>query len=194
MAGPSAKAKDWHHGNFFMNLATTVVVRYVLCTLLVTCPIPGGPYTPFLVVGAALGRLFAEVLVYLFPVWGSNIMPNAYALVGAAALTAGSTHQRFSSAVIVLELAGMTMMFPLLICVAISTYVSNYLFIPLADSIIRMRGWTSYNELKYQYQNVAIADLMIADPLVLEEQTTEEEIARAYPQTTTTRDTNLAFT
>jgi H+/Cl- antiporter ClcA len=176
MAGPSAKAKDWHTGNFFMNLGLTVVLRFILSTLLTTCPIPGGPYTPFLVVGAALGRLWAETLVYLFPAWGANVEPNAYSLVAAAALTAGATHQRFSSAVIVLELAGMTMMFPLLICVAISTYVANSLFIPLADSIIRMRGWTSYNDLKAEYQNIAISDLMITDPEVLTEKSTLEEI------------------
>lgn len=176
MSGPTAKAKDWHSGNFFVNLGTVFVLRFVLSTLLVTCPLPGGPYTPFLIVGAALGRLWAETLVYLFPAWGVNVETNAYSLVAAAALTAGATHQRFSSAVICLELAGMTMMFPLLICVAISTYVANYLFIPLADSIIRMRGWTSYNDLSAEFQNIAVSDLMLTDPPVLTERCTIEEI------------------
>lgn len=39
-----------------------------------------------------------------------------------------------------------------------------------------MRGWTSYNDLKYEYQNVAVSDLMVTDPAVLSEKSTIEEI------------------
>jgi H+/Cl- antiporter ClcA len=124
----------------FIHLIIFTVVRYIMSTLLVTCPLPGGPYTPFLVIGAGFGRLYAETLVAWFPEWGLDVQTNAYPLVAAAALTAGATHQRFSSAVLVLEITGVTMMFPLLICVTISSWIANQLWVPLADSIIRVRS------------------------------------------------------
>eukprot|EP01102_Stenamoeba_stenopodia_P017172 TRINITY_DN6116_c0_g1_i2.p1 TRINITY_DN6116_c0_g1~~TRINITY_DN6116_c0_g1_i2.p1 ORF type:complete len:470 (-),score=74.57 TRINITY_DN6116_c0_g1_i2:90-1499(-) len=184
-SNPKVTAKDWLSNGIFVNLILFVVLRYCLTTLMVTCPIPGGPYTPFLVVGAGLGRLYGETIVHMFPDWGSEIKAYTYPVVAAAALTAGSTHQRFSSALIVLELAGVTMMFPIMIAVWVASAVAERVYIPLADSIIKMRGWTSYSELQSTFQDVPICELMEKNPeCFITEKCTKEDIAhllKKYP-------------
>lgn len=61
----------------------------------------------YCVLGAAIGRLFGEVVQLCFPE-GINdcaILPGGYAVVGAAAFAGGVTHT-ISTAIIVFEVTG----------------------------------------------------------------------------------------
>ena len=82
--------------------------------------IPGGIFTPMLLVGAAIGSAWATVLGL------SN--PGSYALVGMAATTAASIHAPLTAAVMIFELSGdYAIVLPLILTTVVSTSVSRAL-------------------------------------------------------------------
>ena len=74
----------------------------VLMLMSINLPIPNGCFMPIFVIGAILGRLYGELMHDAF---GEDLhLPAAaYAVIGAAALTAGAT-QTLSTSLITLEL------------------------------------------------------------------------------------------
>lgn len=100
---------------------------------------PGGVFTPTLLVGGAIGYLFACALSAL----GVHIgPPGGYALVGMAAATAATTHAPLMAAVMVFEISGdYAIAAPLVLATALATLVSRALH---SDSIyaaeLRRRG------------------------------------------------------
>lgn len=85
---------------------------------------PGGVFTPTLLVGGALGFLFATALATLFGV--DVITAGSYAIVGMAAATAATTHAPLMAAVMVFELTSdYAIVLPLLIATAVATAVSR---------------------------------------------------------------------
>jgi CIC family chloride channel protein len=100
---------------------------------------PGGVFTPTLLVGGALGFLYAGALTAL----GAPIGPaEGYALVGMAAAAAATTHAPLMAAVLVFELSGdYAVVLPLVLATALATLVSRSL---RRDSIytaeLRQRG------------------------------------------------------
>jgi len=154
------KANDWLTGgshHLLLNLFIYGMVRYFVTIVCFSLPVPGGPYTPLFAAGCGLGRLFGEIVARILP--NTPVDPGAYAVVFAGALTAGATHQRFSSALIVLELTGRAVTLPLLIACCISALVANALYPTLADAIIQVRGWGDYVEPKENTNNI-IAEYM----------------------------------
>jgi chloride channel protein, CIC family len=87
--------------------------------------IPGGIFTPTLLIGAALGTLAAPAARLFL---GSSAGAGSYALVGMAAATAASIHAPITSAVLVFELSGdYAIVLPLLLATVLSTSVSRAL-------------------------------------------------------------------
>jgi chloride channel protein, CIC family len=87
--------------------------------------VPGGIFTPMLLVGAALGTSWSH-LVGLFT--ASRPSAGSYALVGMAAMTAASIHAPLTAAVMIFELSGdYPIVLPLLLATVISTSVSRRL-------------------------------------------------------------------
>jgi CIC family chloride channel protein len=100
---------------------------------------PGGVFTPTLLIGGALGFIYAAALSDLGLQLGAA---GGYALVGMAAATAATTHAPMMAAVMVFELSGdYAIAMPLLLATALATFVSRQL---RADSIytaeLRQRG------------------------------------------------------
>ena len=88
--------------------------------------IPGGMFTPVLLVGGALGSLWAS----LVPVWwvASPATAGSYALVGMAATTAASIHAPLTAAVMVFELSGdYPIVLPLLLSTVVATSIARAL-------------------------------------------------------------------
>jgi CIC family chloride channel protein len=100
---------------------------------------PGGVFTPALLIGGAIGVLFAAALTAL----GIGHGPvGGYALVGMAAATAATTHAPLMAAVMVFELSGdYAVALPLLLATSLATLASRRL---RRDSIytaeLRQRG------------------------------------------------------
>ncbi|XP_073674362.1 chloride channel protein 2-like [Garra rufa] len=137
----------WKHpqANVFIILAAFVIMKFWMSAISITLPIPCGSFVPIFVIGAAFGRLVGEGLATLLPD-GFNIdghiyhiVPGAYAVIGAAALTAGVTHT-VSTAVIMMELTGhISYSLPILISVIIANMVSQSIQPSIYDMVIRIK-------------------------------------------------------
>jgi chloride channel protein, CIC family len=86
----------------------------------------GGTFAPSLFTGAMLGGLFGQIMMIFFP--GVSAPPGAYALVGMAALTAGTTHAPLTALVMVFEMTNnYSVILPLMITIIISNFISKYI-------------------------------------------------------------------
>ena len=84
---------------------------------------PGGVFTPTLLLGGALGFLYAHAASAL----GLDVGPSGgYALAGMAAATAATTHAPVMAAVMAFELSGdYGIVLPLALCTAVATAASR---------------------------------------------------------------------
>jgi CIC family chloride channel protein len=107
-------------------VAILLVAKVIATSGSVSSGVPGGIFTPMLLVGAALGTLWAHLLSQVFP--GSPVSAGSYALVGMAAATAASIHAPLTAAGLVFELSGdYPIVLPLLLATAIATAASRQL-------------------------------------------------------------------
>lgn len=107
--------------------------------------IPCGVFTPIFAIGAALGRLYGEVVFY----FGGSIAAG-YALVGAAAFTAGVTGT-VSTAVIVFELTNqLSYMLPVLLSVLIGRAAAGSIGLNIYDSLAKSRNLPKFFTLSKQ--------------------------------------------
>jgi CIC family chloride channel protein len=110
-------------------LVTATILALLLAKIIATSAsvasgVPGGIFTPMLLVGAATGTLWAHLIGVVSP--SSSPDPGAYALVGMAATTAASIHAPLTAAVLVFELSGdYAMVVPLILATAVSTSLSR---------------------------------------------------------------------
>jgi len=122
-----------------MTVAVLMLAKVVATGASVGSGVPGGIFTPMLLIGAATGTLLAPIVGVT-----SSIPPSAgsYALVGMAAATAASIHAPITAAVLVFELSGdYAIVLPLLLATVVATTVSRALG---SDSVyeaeLRRRG------------------------------------------------------
>jgi len=86
----------------------------------------GGVFAPGLFMGAMVGGIFGELSVQFFP--QIPIESGAYALVGMAAVFAGSARAPMTAIIIVLEMSNdYRLILPLLMTVVISTLLADFL-------------------------------------------------------------------
>jgi CIC family chloride channel protein len=86
--------------------------------------VPGGLFTPSLFYGAALGGATGELLALVLP--DLAVPPGALALVGMAAVLAGTTHAAVSSVLIIFEMTGdYGVILPLMISAAVAAATSR---------------------------------------------------------------------
>ena len=84
----------------------------------------GGVFAPSLFIGCMLGGAFGHMTHNLLP--GFTADPGAYAIVGMAAVVAGTTHAPFASFLILFEMTGgYKIILPLMIACIISTFVAS---------------------------------------------------------------------
>jgi CIC family chloride channel protein len=85
---------------------------------------PGGVFTPTLLVGGAIGFLYANAA----SIWLHIGPAGGYALVGMAAAIAATTRAPLMAAVMVFELSGdYAIALPLMLATAVATLVSRWL-------------------------------------------------------------------
>ena len=109
-------------------IAVSGVVLLVLAKMIATSGsvasgIPGGIFTPMLLVGAALGAGWSHVASF-----GPGSDAGSYALVGMAAATAASIHAPLTAAIMVFELSGdYLIVLPLILATVVATASSKAL-------------------------------------------------------------------
>ncbi|CAH1118309.1 unnamed protein product [Phaedon cochleariae] len=130
------------HTSIYINLAVYVWYQFVFSIIASSLPIPNGSFIPNFRAGAALGRIVGEALYMWFPLGIRNnsklaqIMPGAYATVGAAAFAGAVTHT-MSVCVILFEMtSSITHVIPVLIAVLIANGVARFLTPSIYDLVI----------------------------------------------------------
>lgn len=119
-----------------MDVGLLVLIKFPLIVVSIGLPIPAGVFIPCFLLGSGLGRLYGELLKVVF---GNVIVPGGYAVVGAAAFTAGVT-RALSVAVVIFEVTGqLKHMMPMLSAVLVSVIVANGLNRSLYDTLIIMK-------------------------------------------------------
>ncbi len=106
-------------------LAVLVVLKMVATTLTLASGGSGGVFAPSLFLGATGGAAFGLLLerVGLMPEGGS---PAAYALVGMAAVVAGSTHATLTSILILFELTrDVYVLLPIMLAATVATILAT---------------------------------------------------------------------
>jgi len=104
-------------------LAALPVLKLLATALCAGAGVPGGLFTPSLFYGAALGGLAGQLLAHAFP---GSPPPGALALVGMAAVLAGTTHAAVSSVLIIFEMTGdYGVILPLMLTAAVAAATSR---------------------------------------------------------------------
>ena len=106
-------------------LLTLLVLRPLSTILCLGGGVPGGLFTPSLALGALLGGVLGLAWSWIWP----GVPPGLFAVVGAAAVLAATTHGPISAVVLVMELTGRDRSFvlPLLVAVVTATVVARTL-------------------------------------------------------------------
>jgi CIC family chloride channel protein len=120
-------------------LAALAVAKVIATSASVGSGIPGGIFTPMLLVGAVLGIGWSETLAVL-GITAPN--PGGCALVGMAATTAASIHAPITAAVMIFELSGdYPLVLPLLVSTTVAAALSRLLGSEsVYDAELRKRG------------------------------------------------------
>jgi CIC family chloride channel protein len=120
-------------------VALLLVAKVIATSGSVASGVPGGIFTPMLLVGAALGTAWSHMMHEITAVEPSV---GSLALVGMAATTAASIHAPLTAAVMIFELSGdYPIVLPLVLATAVSTAVSRALGSEsVYESELRKRG------------------------------------------------------
>ncbi|XP_046448305.1 chloride channel protein 2-like isoform X1 [Daphnia pulex] len=131
--------------SIFVNLSLYMLVTFFTTIWASTLPVPSGTVIPIFKMGAAFGRMIGEAMHLWFPegvrIGGalSPILPGGYAIVGAAAFSAGLTHS-ISICVVISEMTGQIRhIIPVMIAVLVANAISTLLQPSLYDSIIMIK-------------------------------------------------------
>lgn len=151
-------------GGIWFTLLALVVLKILATNLTLGSGNSGGIFAPSLFMGAMAGGLFGIAVHSLFP--GVTAHPGAYALVGMAAVVAGTTHATITSILIVFEMTkDYRIMLALMIACVFSTLVARRLLHPSIYSMklirrgIRLRGGRDVNLLEV----IKVGDIMQRD-------------------------------
>jgi CIC family chloride channel protein len=159
-------------------LAALPVLKLLATALCAGSGVPGGLFTPSLFYGAALGALFGELLGLAFP---GAPPAGAIALVGMAAVLAGTTHAAVSSVLIIFEMTGdYGVILPLMITAAVAAATSRAIE---PDSLytapLRRRGVQLPELPRPEWlRNTPVAALVSPDAVRVGPSTSFEEVLR----------------
>jgi CIC family chloride channel protein len=113
----------WIQGIALSAVVVLVAAKIIATSGSVASGVPGGIFTPTLLVGAALGAGWSSI-VSVGPVSDAG----SYALVGMAAATAASIHGPLTAAIMVFELSGdYLIVLPLILATVVATAASKAL-------------------------------------------------------------------
>jgi chloride channel protein, CIC family len=171
------------------NFAVSLLLAIMLAKLVMTAVsigggFLGGLFAPALVIGAALGAALGTLSAAMFP--GLQIDPPAFALVGMAAVLAGSVHAPLTAIILRFEMTNdYRIILPLMFAVVISLWISKRIendsvyHISLARKGIRLERGRDVEVLEM----VTVRDVMQTDPDTLLETDSLENASDRFLQT-----------
>jgi len=141
-----------------------VVLKFIFTALTLSCPLPGGIFTPTFTMGAVFGQLYIAIIFRFLNSYNIDFIEyrGVYSILGAAAMTASVT-RTVSVAMIVLELNGhMSHAVPVMVCVLVSYATSEFL---KPESFFEMLSNLSGLDAKVaQKGNIIVRDLLEINP------------------------------
>ncbi|KNC53851.1 chloride channel protein 2 [Thecamonas trahens ATCC 50062] len=151
--------------HILFDLGIYVPIKFVLTTAAVVLPIPSGVFSPVFAYGAAFGRFVGEIMSHLFPTL--NVAAGGYAIVGAAAMTAGVT-RTISTAIIAVELTGQTHhLVPSFLAVLIAYSVGNLLTLPFYEVLLSIKNIPFLPKVKPEQYYAPASSLMRTELITL---------------------------
>jgi CIC family chloride channel protein len=128
----------------------------------------GGIFAPSLVVGALLGEAFGYLVNHIFP--GLNIQPGAYALIGMAAVFAGTAHAPISAILLLFEMTGNYKILPplMITCVISAILVRWWLKYSIYTMKLIRKGVDieKYRQIDLM-ETISVSDAMITDMITV---------------------------
>ncbi len=107
-------------------LLALLTAKLIMTPVSVGGGFPGGVFAPSLFIGAMLGGAFGTVSGFLFP--SLHIVPAAFAMVGMAAVLAGSVHAPLTAILLLFEMThDYRIILPLMFAVIVSMLISRRL-------------------------------------------------------------------
>ncbi len=108
----------------FSMLLILLVAKLILTPLSLGAGFMGGLFAPSLFMGATLGAAYGMLIQKLFPALGTA--PQAFAMVGMAALLAGAVHSPLTAIILLFEMTNdYRIILPLMFAVVVSLLVSQ---------------------------------------------------------------------
>ncbi|GMI08843.1 hypothetical protein TrLO_g10179 [Triparma laevis f. longispina] len=170
---------DWGDQGVIFPLFLFFLSNLILVSLSLTVAVPCGCFVPLFAGGAAFGRIVGEAVQYWAPTATST--PGGYALVGAAALTAGGT-RTVSVAVIAVELTGeLEYILPLFLGVFASCIMGSRYSPSIYDSILKARKLPFLPNVNLK-PNAVVSDIMSKHVPHLEKQCSTLDMVQVLRQ------------
>jgi hypothetical protein len=156
--GPGKLNVDWGSDNIYLSLTRFILIRLFLFIITLSVPVPMGSVNPILATGAAFGRLLGEAVNA--GTGGASLSPGVYAMIGAVAMTAGTTHT-INISIIMFEMTGkLSFALPMFASVLISKAVASKLSLSIFDSISLIRGLPFLDDLQTGSVSLTAKDIM----------------------------------
>jgi CIC family chloride channel protein len=159
----------WSMAGFALVLLASGLLKAIATCLTLGSGGAGGLFAPSLLLGAFTGGAFGMALQALGPAWAPE--PAHCALMGMAAMIAGSTHAPLTGVLLVYELThSYTVVLPLMLTAVVSTMVSRLLFkesiytAELAALGIRLGSMSDLTVLR----RLRVSDLDLTRPVLVE--------------------------
>ncbi|WP_200808334.1 chloride channel protein [Demequina sp. NBRC 110055] len=150
-------------------LLLLLVAKVVATSLTIAIGGSGGVFAPSLFLGAMLGAAVGQAADAVVP--GLDLSPGAYAIVGMAAVFAGSSRAPITAVLILFELTGeYSVILPLMLAVVIATATSSLLSREtIYTAKLRRRGidLTRHAARTARLAHVQVRELMAATPPTL---------------------------
>lgn len=174
-------------GGLWFTLLALIVLKMIATNLTLGSGNSGGIFAPSLFMGAMAGGLFGTIVHSLFPTVTAS--PGAYALVGMAAVVAGTTHATITSILIVFEMTkDYRIMLALMVACVFSTLVARRLLpssiytLKLIRRGINLSGGRDVNLLEV----VKIKEIMLREFKTIPMHTNLQSILRYLEESTET--------
>jgi CIC family chloride channel protein len=154
----------------FWLLFALLIAKLLMTPVSIGGGLPGGVFAPSLYIGAALGATYAVGINLIMP--GLSVAPGAFAMVGMAAVLAGSVHAPLTAVILLFEMTNdYRIILPVMFAVVVSQIFSQRLVrdsvytLGLARKGIRLERGRDVDVL----ETLTVGEVMQPPPLTLSE-------------------------
>ena len=168
---------------FLLLLLALSVAKLLMTPISVGGGFIGGVFAPALFIGATLGGAYGTVMDQLVP--GLSLFPASFALVGMAAVLAGTIHAPLTAILLLFEMTNdYRIILPLMFAVTVSLFISQRLqrdsvyMLGLARKGIRIERGRDVEVL----EGITVGEVMDTDAVTLRENTPLDDAAATLLQ------------